>query len=147
MCYNKGMFISPQQFREFMLPNYKKLSSFFKSHGVPIIMLDTDGNANDLIPLLIEAEFNAFNPIEVQSNMDVLELRQKFGKNIGLFGGIDKRNLTKDKMTIEQELKSKEEILEEGGYIPACDHKVPPEVPFEKYQFYVSKLKEYCHRE
>ena len=54
MCYKNGPLISPAMFREFMLPNYKKLTACLRDHGVTSIMVDTDGDARLLIPLFIE---------------------------------------------------------------------------------------------
>jgi len=44
MAYKHGPHISPRLFREFMLPNYKRVSNFVRKHGIDIIMVDTDGN-------------------------------------------------------------------------------------------------------
>ena len=33
-------------------------------------------------------------------------------------------------------------LLKEGGYIPWCDHHVPPDVPLEHYLYYVERMKE-----
>jgi len=58
--------------------------------------------------------------------MDPVSLRKKYGKNLALSGGIDKRPLTKDKKAIEQELINEVPYLvEQGGYIPTIDHAVP----------------------
>ena len=35
-----------------------------------------------------------------------------------------------------------EPLLLDGGYIPWCDHLVPPDVPFENYLYYVNRMKE-----
>jgi hypothetical protein len=32
-------------------------------------------------------------------------------------------------------------LLEDGGYIPWCDHLVPPDVPFDNYVYYVQRMK------
>ena len=41
MCYKNGPLISPDTFRKFMLPGYKKLTSFLKDSGVNIITVDS----------------------------------------------------------------------------------------------------------
>ena len=33
-------------------------------------------------------------------------------------------------------------LVEEGGFIGFCDHRVPPDVPYENYFFYLEKVRE-----
>ena len=33
-------------------------------------------------------------------------------------------------------------LVEHGGYIPCVDHRVPPDVSFENYCYYVEKKKD-----
>ncbi len=54
MCYKTGPLISPEIFKEFMLPAYKKFTALLKGNGVDIIIVDTDGNCWELIPVFIE---------------------------------------------------------------------------------------------
>ena len=47
-----GPLISPAMFREFMLPYYKRSTSFLRDRGIKIVIVDTDGDCSKLIPLL-----------------------------------------------------------------------------------------------
>ncbi|HEB32327.1 MAG TPA: hypothetical protein ENI15_15875 [Spirochaetes bacterium] len=51
-----GSLVSPAVIRKFMLPGYRRVTSFFKERGVEIILVDTDGNCNELIPQLESAK-------------------------------------------------------------------------------------------
>ena len=46
MAYTNGPHISPTQYRKFMLPHHRRLTSFLEEHGIDIIMLDCSGNIN-----------------------------------------------------------------------------------------------------
>lgn len=141
MAYNKGSLVSPSIFRKFMTPYYKKLTRFFKENGVDVIMVDCDGDVNDLIPLFMESGVNGIYPLEVRCNVDPVALRRKYGKTLILAGGIDKFALVKGPEAIDEELNSKIPVLvPQGGYIPTVDHRVPPDVSFSNYHYYV-KLK------
>ena len=35
-----------------------------------------------------------------------------------------------------------EPLFKDGGYIPWCDHHVPPDVSLENYLYYVKRMKE-----
>jgi len=142
MCYKNGPLISPEIFKEFMLPAYKKFTSFLKENGVDITIVDTDGNCWKLIPLFIEGGVTGILPMEVAAGMDVVKVRKKFPK-LQIIGGIDKRILAKDKYLIDKELESKVPyMLKCGGYIPHVDHLVPPDVPFGNFIHYRKRLKE-----
>ena len=75
------------------------------------------------------------------SRTDAVALRRKYGNSLGLVGAIDKRMLAKDKKAIEEEVMSKVPFLvETGGFIPTCDHAVPPDVSLENYLYYLDLI-------
>ena len=137
MAYNHGSFISPALFREFMMPEYKKVTAVLKKHNVPVIDVDSDGNHNELTALWLESGINCIYPYEVAAGMDPVADRKKYGKNLAILGGIDKRPLAQGKKEIEKEVMSNVPyLLEQGGYVPNLDHYVPPNVSFENFTFY-----------
>ncbi len=148
MCYKGGPLVSPAIFREFILPGYKKLTSFLKERGVKIIVVDSDGDVWKLIPLWIEGGVTAIFPFEVAAGMDIVEVRKAFPK-LAIMGGIDKR-VTFDgqnKEAIDRELEAKVPfMLKSGGYIPYIDHLVSPETSFESFKYYRQKLEQIIKR-
>jgi len=142
MAYKTAPHISPAMFRRFMLEPYKRLTGFIRQHGVDLILVDSDGHAEPLIPLWIEGGVNGFYPIERASSMDAVHLRERFGRELRLLGGIDKRAMIAGPEAIEVELAHVAPLVEEGGFIPWCDHHVPPDVPLKHYQYYVERMKE-----
>lgn len=144
MAYKNGPHISPRQFREFMLPNYKKVTEYAKSHGIDTIMVDTDGNHEAITPLFLEGGVNCLYPLEVNAGMDAVSTRRKYGRELRLVGNIDKMALVRSKDAIEKEIKLKLPFLvKDQGYIPSVDHCVPADVPFEHFEYYVSLVKQY----
>ena len=143
MCYNKGSLISPLFFREFIMPHYKKVTSLLRKNGIDVIMVDSDGKVDELIPVLLESGVNGIYPLEATCN-DVVELRKKYGKQLVMSGNIDKRVLALDKEAIKKEVERKIPVAKEGGYILSIDHSVPFNVPFENYKYYVSLIKQAC---
>jgi len=123
-----------------MLPNYKKLTACLRDHGVKHIMVDTDGDARLLIPLFIEGGATIMYSLEPEASMDIVELRKTYPR-LGLMGGMSKRNLAHDRKVIDEELAYKIPcMLPRGGFIPFCDHQVPPDVPWENFRYYRQKL-------
>lgn len=134
-----GSMISPVIFKEFLSPYYKKLSSFLKSKDVNIIMVDTDGDCNELIPLFMEAGVTGLYPMEVSAGMDVVAARKKY-PTLQIMGGIPKSDIALGKKKIDEFLKPVDWLLKQGGYIPYGDHFIPPEVPWEEFKYYREKL-------
>ncbi len=55
-------------------------------------------------------------------------------------GGVDKRAMAKGGSAIEAEIARVAPIIRDGGYIPGCDHGVPPDVSWPNYVRYVGLL-------
>jgi len=135
----KGSMISPKVFKEFLSPYYRKLVDFLNSKGVDIIMVDTDGDCNELIPLFMEAGITGLYPMEVSAGMDVVAARKKYPK-LQLMGGIPKSRIALGTGEIDRFLEPVQWLLSQGGYIPFGDHFVPPEVPWKEFKYYREKL-------
>jgi len=143
-AYKTGPLLSPAAFREFLLPRYQRINEFLRAHGVDTITLDSDGNIEVLIPLLLEAGITGIWPCEIAAEMHPQKIRREHGHHLTLGGGIDKRELAKGRKAIERELLPKvAALLEDGGYIPYVDHTVPPDVPWEDFLYYMD-LKRRC---
>jgi len=139
----QGPLLSPETFAQFCLPAYKKVCSFLRSHGIDVIMVDSDGNNDVIVPLWLEGGVNMLFPLEVAANTDAVEYRRKYGKKLILMGNIDKRALRKTKKEVEEEVMRKVPyLLKEGGYLPFVDHTVPPDVPLKNFEYYLELVKE-----
>ena len=57
-------------------------------------------------------------------------------------GGIDKRAMISGPQAIDKELGHILPLFKEGGFIPWCDHHVPPDVPLQHYLYYVKRMKQ-----
>jgi len=142
ICYNHGPLYSPQMMKEFLFPYYQQLVSNVRSRQLDrnrhlYVHVDTDGRAEPVIPLYGEAiGMDVMSPFEVASGCDVVDLGRKV-PDLAMFGGIDKRVLARGPEAIDRHV---ETILpamrERGGYIPTCDHGVPPEVRWQDYLHY-----------
>jgi uroporphyrinogen decarboxylase len=136
MCYNRGPLLSVKLFEEFMVPRYRKVTELLADHGVKVNVLDCDGNIADLVPGWLRGGINCMFPLEA-AHTDFFELRRRYGRELLLIGGVDKRALMKSKEAIDAELLRLKPLVEEGGYIPTVDHRVPPEVSLENYVYYL----------
>ena len=147
MAYKNGPMISPELFRRFLSPRYKRVTDFLHSRGIDLIFVDSDGDISLLIPLWLECGIIGMWPFEVQAGMDVVRLRREYGRDLLMIGGLDKRALAKGKKEIENEiLKKVPPLIKDGGYIPRPDHSIPPDVPYDNLRFFMEFLRDILER-
>ncbi len=143
MCFKNGPLLSPAMFREFLLPAYRKLISFLRDMGVVHVVVDSDGDVLELIPLWIEAGVTALLPFEVRAGMDVVEIGELF-PDLVILGGIDKHRIAEGRASIDDELdRVLPAMLARGGYLAGLDHWVPPQISCDDFRYYVERLQSY----
>lgn len=140
MAYKSFSMISPEMVREFILPTWKHWGEIIHGAGCPVYDMDSDGFIGELIPIWIEAGFNSCRPIEVAAGNDLVEFRRRFGRHMAYCGGVDKRAMAKGGRIIEAEIKRLEPVIRAGGFIPSCDHGIPPDVSWPNFVHYVKLL-------
>ena len=137
-AFKTGPLVSPSIFKEFLLEPYRRVNDRLRAAGISIIAQDTDGNAEVLLPLHLEAGINLYLPLECAAGNDPVRIRKEYRHDLLLWGGIDKRVLAQDKRAIQDELNYKiPPLVQDGGYIPMLDHTVPPNVPYENWLYYL----------
>lgn len=143
MAGRMGSLISPGHFREFLTPNYRRMVSFAKDYGIDIVLTDSDGYVEDLIPLIVETGVTGMYPFERAAGNDLLRIRQHF-KDFQIIGGFDKRVLfeSSGRKKIDDELKITESMLSKGRYIPHIDHFVSMDCKWDLFSYYRTRLNE-----
>lgn len=141
MCFNKGPMVSPEWVKRYMVPRYRKVVDLLRENNVDVLILDCDGNIDELLPIWVDCGINGTYPLECAAGMDARKIRKKFGKNLVIFGNIDKRALAKGKREIDEELDKVRELLDYGGYFPNVDHHIPPDVPYENIVYMINEIR------
>jgi uroporphyrinogen decarboxylase len=138
-----GPLMGPGLFREFIFPHYARLTELLRSHGVDVILVDTDGDFEVLIPIFLEAGIQGFGPIEVAAGMDPVRLRREYGQAFCMVGGIDKREIARGRAAIDAQIEQViRPLLQTGGFIPTIDHAVPPDVSYDDFRYYLDRKHE-----
>lgn len=141
MAYKNASILSPDTVRRFMLDSYRRIAEYASSGGARQVMLDSDGNVDELMPVWLDAGITSFLPFEVAAGMDPLKLRRHYPR-LAMLGGIDKRALTQGRKAIETEVMSKvPALLDTGGYIPAVDHILSPDIPLDGFRHYTELIR------
>jgi len=142
MCYSAGPLISPRTFKQVLVPHYRRIVDTLHRYDVDVVFVDCDGKIDKLVPLWLEAGVNCMFPLEIGTwGADPLEYRKEYGRDLLIMGGFDKRILARRKLDITAEVERLAPLVEEGGFIPFCDHRVPPDVPLSNYIHYLNEAK------
>ena len=138
MAFKNGPFCSPEMYRELIWPQHKRMADFAHANGMRFIY-HTDGDVNSVVPDYIAAGFDALQPLEAKTNMDVRSLCPQYGDRLAFFGNID---VMKFAFASMEEIEA--EIVEKfaagkatHGYFYHSDHSVPPQVSWERYQYII----------
>jgi hypothetical protein len=143
-----GPLIGPRQIDSFIKPYYRRIWDMLAARGARLFSIDTDGNANSVIPALLDAGINVMLPMEPAAGMDIVKLRERYGTRLAFVGGLDKHVLRRSRAEIEAELEYKlPPMLRSGGCLLGLDHRIPNGTPLEHYRFYIRKVWEILERE
>jgi len=89
----RGLFVSPEQWRRFVLPGVKRLVDQAHSYGLEV-WLHSCGSIRAIIPDLIDVGIDALHPLQVSAaGMSAEELGREYGGKLMFIGGIDVHDL------------------------------------------------------
>jgi uroporphyrinogen decarboxylase len=146
MGYKNGLFASPRVLRELIFPYYKVMVDFFHARDLPVV-LHTCGSTAEAMPLIIEAGFDAVNPMERKAKgNDPFVFAEKYGDQLAFVGGFDARIFeTNDKELIRKEMKAYVEGMKSRGarLVFASDHSLSTNIRYDTYQYAVQVYREY----
>lgn len=130
----RGLIMSPEMWRHYIKPRYKKLVSVVKDYGLKYFH-HTCGGVRSIIPDMIEIGFDVLNPIQpLAAGMDCKELSTDFGDTLTFHGAIDEqRTLPSGKPEdVRNEVVERIRTLGKyNGYIVAPSHGFQPDTPIE----------------
>jgi len=140
MAGKNGPIIGPDEVNEFIKPYFSAVWGLLSSRGAKLFDMDSDGNMNPILDVLLESGLNSMHPFEPAAGMDIVEIRKKYGKRLAIRGGIDKFALTKGKEEIKKELEYKMQpsMIEQGGIVFGLDHRIVNGTSVENYRYYVN---------
>lgn len=149
MAGKSGPLFGPAQVREFVNPYYRRIWEMLSDRGATIFDQDSDGDMRPVVEAFLESGLNSMHPVEPAAGMDLVELREKYGKRLMLVGGLDKFALTRGTEEVEAEVERKVPFMirSGGGCMLSLDHRIPAEVSLENYRFYIQKVWEVIERE
>ncbi len=143
VAYSQTMLFDPEYWRMYFKPWVKAMVEECHRHGLPVIYHGC-GNVHLIFEDFIEIGVDSYNPLEVKANMDAVELKRKFGHQIGYCGNSNIQVWeTGNKDLIRKEVLRKLNAAKGGGFIFQSDHSVSSEVSGHTYDYIVNLVREY----
>jgi uroporphyrinogen decarboxylase len=141
MGYKQNQFFSRATYQELLKPIHKRAVDWAHAKGVKA-RLHSCGDIRPFIPDLLEIGLDGLNPLEVKAGMDPIFIKEEFGDQLLLHGGINAA-LWDEKETIEVEIRRLiPKLKENGGYVFSSDHSVPFSVSLEDFRYVIELAKD-----
>lgn len=131
MGSQRGLMLSPDMVRRFIIPGCKKLVEQAHDYGLKVIY-HSCGSIVDVIPDLIDAGVDVIHPIQaLAAGMEPRSLKEKFGDRVAFCGGVDTQDLLVNGSTSDVERKVRElrDIFPTGLIISPSHEAIMPDVP------------------
>jgi uroporphyrinogen decarboxylase len=143
--YRNGLFASPQMLKSLIFPYFVELVDFFHGYGLPVV-LHSCGNVTEALRLIVEAGFDALNPMEVKAGCDLFAFAEQYGDRLAFAGGLDVRFLeTNNRDVIRREVIRIVEGMKarNARYLFGTDHSVTPNVTYDSYRYAIEVYREH----
>jgi uroporphyrinogen decarboxylase len=128
----KSMMISPDSWRKFLLPTYKKMFALVKSYDLRV-WFHSCGTFRPVLPELVDIGMDVWESVQFHlAGNEPEDLKREFGKRITFFGGISTQGVlpfgTPD--DVRKQVRERIRVLGPGGgYICGPDHSVQKNIP------------------
>ncbi len=127
-------FMSPDAFRKILLPNMKDRIRQIHDRNMPVFK-HACGNNKLLLDMFIEAGVDCYQSLQKTAGMDLKWLKQKYGSELVLWGGLSVENLlSAGPEEVEKETKEALCIGKRGGkYIFGSSHSIAKGTKYENF--------------
>lgn len=146
-----GPFMDVDTYRSLFKPRHKQLCDYVKTHSQMHTFIHSCGSISSLMPDLIEAGIEIFNPVQTNARqMEPEFLKKEFGQDCTFWGGGVETVGTLNNGTPEQ---VREQVLERleimsvgGGFVFNTVHNILPDVPPQNILAMFDAVKEFNGR-
>lgn len=146
-----GPLMSPEEYRQLFKPRLRQLCDYVRKNSSMHIGIHSCGSIYKLIPDMIDAGVEIFNPVQTNcADMDFRKLKKEFGSSCTFWGGGIEPAGTLNHGTAEQirsqVLERLEVLSANGGFIFNTIHNILPEVPPRNIEIMFDAVKEFSSK-
>jgi len=142
----EDLLISPEMFRKFFKPHYKRIIDMAHSAGI-LVEFHCCGSQVKLIPDFIDLGVDILNPLQTSAkNMIPHKLKEEFGDYISFSGGVDVQTVFPrgtTKSVRDEVFYLLDTVGKDGGYILQPSHAIQVDTPPENVVAMVDAVYEY----
>ncbi|HLA41281.1 MAG TPA: uroporphyrinogen decarboxylase family protein [Candidatus Glassbacteria bacterium] len=142
----EGLLISPEMFRDFFLPWYRRLFELCHSSGA-FVHMHSHGNIAAVVPMLVEAGVDILNPFDPRENPRLEELVERFSGRVVLCGFVPSDYYLYERDEDIEALFARAAALGRKcrrGYI-LMEHGFPEELSPSRFRLILDLVKKYRH--
>lgn len=141
--YKGGTFMNPKLYEELLYPWHVKAIELAHKYGA-FINMHSHGNINAVVHLFAKAKLDALNPIGPTDNMDLKDLKDKYGDVICFQGGLSKNIGFMKPEELKEHLLDRLRIgTPGGGFILSSEGDIPVEMSLENFETFLKMSKKY----
>ncbi len=131
---NRGLLISPKSYERLFLPLVRRMVDAFLKAGASHVGYHSDGDIRSILDGLVDAGISILNPVEPRANMDVVELRRRYGKCLAFVGGLCNSRIlpSGSDEDVRRHVKHVLSIADEGGLVIGS-HSIGNDISLERY--------------
>lgn len=146
-----GPFMDVDTYRSLFKPRHKQLCDYVKTHSQMYTFIHSCGSISSLMPDLIEAGIEIFNPVQTNARqMEPEFLKKEFGQDCTFWGGgvetVGTLNNGTPEQVREQVLERLEIMSAGGGFVFNTVHNILPDVPPQNILAMFDAVKEFNGR-
>lgn len=146
-----GPFMDVDTYRSLFKPRHKQLCDYVKTHSQMHTFIHSCGSISSLMPDLIEAGIETFNPVQTNARqMEPEFLKKEFGQDCTFWGGgvetVGTLNNGTSEQVREQVLERLEIMSAGGGFVFNTVHNILPDVPPQNILAMFDAVKEFNGR-
>lgn len=143
VAYRKDLFFSPEYWRKYFKPVVKAMVEICREHGLPVIYHGC-GNINRIFTDFIDIQVDALNPLEYKAELDVLDLRRRYGHRMAFCGNMDVKVWADgSEERLREVVLTKLNAAKGGGLIFQSDHSVPDTISAQRYEQVLQLVRRY----
>jgi len=133
MAGKEGPYLAPRFYEKFIFPNLARLARVVNGLGA-MLLVHSDGDLRPILDGLVGSGIDALHSIDPSSNMDIHQVKEKYGDRICIFGNVDCAwTLTRENVqkVVEETKSAIRRAAPGGGYVLSSSNVIHAAVPVE----------------